>query len=77
MAAKKNQGNATKRNCQPNRKKKAGSKPESAGLYIVGIGASAGGIDAFEKFFKKMPGVIIFDILTLSPFSDNFAPESA
>jgi len=28
---------------------------KSDDLYIVGIGASAGGLSAFERFFKNMP----------------------
>lgn len=29
--------------------------PETDHFYVVGIGASAGGLDAFEKFFRNMP----------------------
>jgi two-component system, chemotaxis family, CheB/CheR fusion protein len=40
------------------RKEKAAPVPQEApkdGFYIVGIGASAGGLDAIEKFLKNMP----------------------
>jgi len=29
--------------------------PTQAQRFIVGLGASAGGLDSLEKFFKKMP----------------------
>ncbi len=37
------------------RKAVAPSEPESLGFLVVGIGASAGGIGAFESFFSTMP----------------------
>lgn len=30
-------------------------REHSADFYIVGIGASAGGLEALEKFFSNMP----------------------
>ena len=39
-------------------------------LYVVGIGASAGGLDAIEKFFNNMPnnpGIAFVIIQHLSP----------
>ena len=36
-------------------KKRAAESPKDPGFYMVGIGASAGGLEAFEKFFKNMP----------------------
>src|SRR5512139_1436819 len=30
-------------------------KNDNGSFYIVGIGASAGGLEAFEQFFMKMP----------------------
>ena len=41
---------------KPTRKQKDSSVPETKGIFpIVGIGASAGGLEAFEKFFTNMP----------------------
>ena len=37
-------------------KQPSGAHPERKDLYlIVGIGASAGGLDAFKAFFENMP----------------------
>ncbi|HMK48978.1 MAG TPA: chemotaxis protein CheB, partial [Thermodesulfovibrionales bacterium] len=35
--------------------KEAASRIEKDSFYIVGIGASAGGLEAFEQFFRNMP----------------------
>ena len=35
--------------------KTAGAPKKTGGFHIVGIGASAGGLEAFEKFFENMP----------------------
>jgi two-component system CheB/CheR fusion protein len=41
---------------KPARRQKDASVQETQGLFpIVGIGASAGGLDAFQKFFTNMP----------------------
>jgi two-component system CheB/CheR fusion protein len=44
----------TRKKKTPARKKTAGHPPE-ANFPIIGIGASAGGLEAFELFFKTMP----------------------
>ena len=47
-------------------------------LSVVGIGASAGGIDAFHKFFNKMPpdsGLAILVVLHLSADRKSMLPE--
>ena len=47
-------------------------------LYVVGIGASAGGLDALEKFFKNMPSPnnIAFVVIThLDPSHNSILPE--
>jgi two-component system CheB/CheR fusion protein len=31
--------------------------PEGRGFPIIGMGASAGGLEAFEQFFRQMPAV--------------------
>jgi two-component system CheB/CheR fusion protein len=46
------------------------SKKKQANFHIVGIGASAGGLEALEKFFSKIPpdgDMAIFVIQHLSP----------
>jgi two-component system CheB/CheR fusion protein len=41
---------------EPTKRQKDASVPQSKDLFpIVGIGASAGGLEAFEKFFTNMP----------------------
>ena len=37
------------------KKTSAKKKPETANFPIVGIGASAGGLEAFSAFFNSMP----------------------
>ena len=44
--------------------------PTQAQRFIVGLGASAGGLDSLEKFFKKMPpnnGLAFVVVQRLSP----------
>src|SRR5262245_48936551 len=52
--------------------KSAASTPPTSGFPIVGIGASAGGLAAFEAFFSAMPpntesGIAIVLVQHLSP----------
>ncbi len=60
---------------------RAPSKPavaESSGFPIVGIGASAGGLEAFETFFKAMPadsGVAFVLVAHLDPTHVSILPE--
>ncbi|MGE5893317.1 MAG: chemotaxis protein CheB, partial [bacterium] len=39
----------------PSRSQRAQAKTNKESFYIVGIGASAGGLEAFEQFFTHMP----------------------
>src|SRR5256885_15530605 len=46
------------------------SRPTPAPRYVVGIGASAGGLDALERFFEKVPretGLAFVVVQHLSP----------
>lgn len=56
----------------------AGSPRESKSPVIVGIGASAGGLRAFEQFFSQMPpdsGMAFILILHLDPTHVSMLPE--
>ncbi|CAB1061908.1 Multidomain signal transduction protein including CheB-like methylesterase, CheR-like methyltransferase and BaeS-like histidine kinase [Olavius sp. associated proteobacterium Delta 1] len=55
MATRKKTATSEKKLPAKNKKKRPAESPKDAGFYIVGIGASAGGLEAFEKFFKNMP----------------------
>lgn len=60
---------AFKLNCEFENKEPETNHPEQ-GLIIVGIGASAGGLEAFKSFFSKMPadsGMAFVLIQHLSP----------
>ncbi len=53
-------------------------KEEKAGFYIVAMGASAGGLDAFASFFKAMPhdsGIAFVIISHLDPNHESLLPE--
>lgn len=39
----------------PGKRASSGRGTEAAGFPIVGLGASAGGLEAFEQFFRKVP----------------------
>ena len=60
-------------------KKKAIVPPkDAADFYIVGIGASAGGLEAFEKFFEHMPnhsGMAFVLVPHLDPTHVSLMPE--
>jgi len=50
----------------------------SSGFYIVGMGASAGGLEAFEKFFQhvpKNPGVAFVLVPHLDPTHVSIMPD--
>ncbi len=54
------------------------SAPDRAGFPIVAIGASAGGLDAFEKFFRHMPsdsGMAFVLISHFSPTQKSLMPD--
>jgi len=60
--------------------KKAPPVPKGArrGFYIVGIGASAGGLEAFERFFQNMPqdaGMAFILVPHLDPTHVSLMPE--
>lgn len=40
----------------PNQKNAALPKPAPGAFPVVGLGSSAGGLEAFEKFFTNLPG---------------------
>jgi two-component system, chemotaxis family, CheB/CheR fusion protein len=55
-----------------------GTKPNSDDLIIVGIGASAGGVQALKEFFENVPmntGIAFVVILHLSPDHDSKLSE--
>jgi len=60
-------------------KKKVIATPEKADdFYIVGIGASAGGLEAFEKFFQNVPedpGMAFVLVPHLDPTHVSLMPE--
>ena len=61
-----------------NIKKPEKKKSASAGFPIVGIGASAGGLEALEQFFSKMPedcGMAFVVIQHLDPTHKGIMPE--
>ncbi|MFN2359222.1 MAG: chemotaxis protein CheB, partial [Desulfotignum sp.] len=54
------------------------SPPVANGFPIVGIGASAGGLEAFESFFKAMPedsGMAFVLVSHLDPTHNSLLPE--
>jgi two-component system CheB/CheR fusion protein len=54
------------------------SKPEETRFPVVGIGASAGGLDAFKRFFKALPrrsGMAFVVVQHLHPSHQSFLPE--
>lgn len=57
------------------------TKPEQPGRgspYIVGIGASAGGLEAFEQFFSHLPpdtGLVFILVPHLEPTHKGMMPE--
>ena len=57
----------------PVKKKKSVSKISSfdKSFYIVGIGASAGGLDALERFFENMPGNAGMAFIVVSHLDPN------
>jgi two-component system CheB/CheR fusion protein len=64
----------------PIKKKKNTAETSSSGnsFYIVGIGASAGGLDALERFFQNMPensGMAFIVVSHLDPNHISIMPE--
>ena len=52
--------------------------PEDAGVRVVGIGASAGGLEAFENFFSRMPpdsNMAFVVVQHLDPTGHSSMPE--
>lgn len=67
---------------EPNNEEEAGEslvrEPEEAPLAIVGIGASAGGLEALEQFFTHMPadsGMAFVVISHQDPNQTSLLPE--
>src|SRR5581483_3638525 len=53
-------------------------KPRASGLPIAGIGASAGGLDAFKRLFAAMPadsGIAFVLVPHLDPVHESFMVE--
>jgi len=62
----------------PEVKPKAGEKPFEAEFPVVGMGASAGGLEAFEQFFAKMPhnsGMAFVIVSHLAPAHKSLMPD--
>jgi len=60
------------------KKNRALAVPKDAGFYIVGMGASAGGLEAFEKFFQHTPndsGMGFILVPHLDPNHISLMPE--
>ncbi|MCW8932912.1 MAG: PAS domain-containing protein [Gammaproteobacteria bacterium] len=58
--------------------KKSQTKPPLPQLYITGIGASAGGLEAFSTFFNTMPkdsGIAFVVVAHLDPEHNSLLPE--
>jgi two-component system CheB/CheR fusion protein len=64
---------------KPAKEKRAAAKPNvNEDFYIVGMGASAGGLEAFEKFFQNMPndsGMGFILVPHLDPTHVSLMPE--
>jgi two-component system, chemotaxis family, CheB/CheR fusion protein len=63
---------------EPNQESASPDGPASGGFPIVGIGASAGGLDAFKKFFSAMPadsGAAFILIPHLDPTHESLMVE--
>jgi two-component system, chemotaxis family, CheB/CheR fusion protein len=70
-------GLATKRSTLLSSKEKA-MKSQAHGFPVVGIGASAGGLEAFEQFFSSMPsdsGIAFVIVQHLDPTTRSSMPE--
>jgi two-component system CheB/CheR fusion protein len=68
----------TNRRKRPTRPASAAADPPATSCPIVGIGASAGGLDAFKKFFAAMPpdaGLAFVLIPHLDPTHDSLMVE--
>ncbi len=72
---------AAKRPVKKAREKKKAPPPRpegQKGFYIVGMGASAGGLEAFEKFFQNMPpdsGMAFVLVPHLDPTHASMMPD--
>src|SRR4030042_311355 len=63
---------------QPSEPANEPSPPREKAFYIVGIGASAGGLEAIEKFFTHMPpdsGMAFVIVQHLDPARHSSMPE--
>ena len=62
----------------PRTKKTFPRRKKSKEFFVVGMGASAGGLDAFERFFQNMPsesGMSFVLITHLSPTHHSIMPD--
>ena len=79
MATRREETRDVKNTPAENKAKKAIVLPKKAGeFYIVGMGASAGGLETFERFFKKMPnnpGMAFILVPHLDPTHISLMPE--
>ena len=67
-----------KRNTPPSAKKKRPPASPKKGFHVVGIGASAGGLEALEQFFNHMPpdsGMAFVVVQHLDPARHSSMPE--
>jgi two-component system CheB/CheR fusion protein len=69
----------SKKKSEPSQKESTSSeKEERKPLHIVGMGSSAGGLEAFEEFFKNMPpdtGLAFVLVPHLDPTHKGLMPE--
>src|SRR5512147_3239181 len=78
MGSPMNHAMAGNENSDANEQERAGSKQPSTKPSIVGIGASAGGVQALQTFFEALPdrtGVAFVVIVHLAPESHSELPR--
>ena len=79
MPSKKKKGTSTsKPSIKQGRANKAADVKKTRDFYIVGLGASAGGLEAFEKFFRNTPsdsGMAFILVPHLDPTHVSLMPE--
>ena len=77
--AKNSNGNGSKKiSVKKNREKKLKHQGKDKPMPVVGIGASAGGLEAFSKFLESIPpnlGMAYVYVQHLSPTHESLLPE--
>src|SRR5262245_7280322 len=71
-------GNNSRKKLLRSTSEKAGAKPPSSNFPMVGVGASAGGLEALERFLSQMPvdtGMAFVLVTHLAPSHVSMLPE--